>query len=183
MTTFRTATDEYTVPDDFYTPAAAYSPDAGPGQDDRRDQLDTPGDDLERVEPEADPDTAELPTDRRPVPYYPEPAPADGTSAPERRPDDGLTRTVTVGDSPVVVLSEDAQRRSWTVWVNSTSAAGVRLATGRHAAEDADASPTSIPLDAGATLTGTMTGRLALVTDTPGTAATVHVVAERDGIA
>lgn len=32
MTTFRTATDEYTVPDDFYTPAAAYSPDAGPGR-------------------------------------------------------------------------------------------------------------------------------------------------------
>lgn len=82
----------------------------------------------------------------------------------------------------MVILSEDGRRRSWTVWVNSTSSAGVRLALGRHARENADNSSTSVPVAAGEVLDGHSAATIAVVTDTPGTQATVHLVAELDGI-
>lgn len=180
MTTFRAPTDTVTIPDDFYTPAPAYSPDASPGQDDRREQLDDPAEQLERVEPLPDDETDDLPADPRPLPYTPPPVTERPQAEPIRRATDAVTRTVTVGDDPVLLLSEDHRRRSWSVWLPSTSSAGVRLAAGRHARENVTATGTSVPLPAGAALDGKTGAPVALVSDTPGTAATVHLIAEID---
>ncbi len=186
MSKFRSATDTVAVPTDFYEPFGPYSDEAGPDPDARREQLASPAEQLDRVEPDvAGDDLDREDVELAPVvtPYrHPEP-PAPKSAPAEVRPTDGVARTVTVGDDPVLVLTEDGRRRSWSVWVNSASSAGVRLAIGRHAREDVTADPTSIPLAAGAALDGETGAPVAVISATPGTAATVHVVAELDGIA
>jgi len=169
------------VPTEFYRPFDGYTDDAAPDPDLRRDQLEDPAPQLERVEPEPDERVAELPDLEQPVPYqHAEPAPIK-PDEPERLPNDGATRTVEVGDDPIVILNDDPGRVSWALWVPGTSGAGIRLAIGRHAREDCEQDGLTIPIAAGSgTLRGNGTSRLAARSGTPGTKATVHVIAERD---
>lgn len=180
MTLFRAPTPTAEVPQ-LYTPAPAYTDEADPGPDDRREQLATPAKQLRRVEPEPEHQADKLDPERDATPYeeaQPKPVKAD---EPDRLPNDGATRTVEVGDDPVVLLNDDPGRVSWALWVPGTSGAGIRLAIGRHAREDADVDGLTVPIAAGAgTLRGIGTSRLAARTDTPGSVAVVHLIAERD---
>lgn len=167
------------VADDLWHAAEPYTDKASPDQDQRRDELDEMPAPASRAEP--DPIDAPPETEPGPMPYVLDgPGPTIRHDPIEVRPDDGQASTHVV-DGAQVVADADPSRTSWAVFVPDSQAAGVRLAIGRYATDDAASSHTSIPVPSGATLRGTMTGRIAVASDTPGTTVTVAVITERFG--